>query len=98
MIPEFKLGKGKLELTDNLNYKDMKNTNSLWAFNPKIIIGYKTNILNKKNFQFHAIYTGELRYFTEEEKYGNTNHIKFGTNDANKDTLHKILVSIQYSF
>ena len=88
-MPEFKLGKGKLELTDNLDYRNLKDINGVAYIGAKLKAGFIGNI--SKNISFHAMYVGEVREFYETDS-------ETKDNDINQDITHKALVSLQYSF
>lgn len=88
-LPELKLGKGELELTNELDYSDFKGIKGITYTGLKLTTGYRGEITRSLNY--HLAYIGELRNFSEEDSNENESSI-------NEDTTHKVMLSLQYSF
>jgi hypothetical protein len=88
-LPEIKFGKGKLELTDKIDYRNLKDINGVAYMGAKLKAGFVGEF--NKNISFHLMYIGEIREFYETDSDSKSNNI-------NQDTTHKAMVSLQYSF
>ena len=89
IIPELKMGIGKLELTNDINYDEFVGIDSVIYTGGKIKIGYTGDITNTLNY--HLMYLGEFRLFSEGDNQSENS-------DINEDITNKILISLQYSF
>lgn len=88
-IPEFKIGKGELKLTDNQDYSDFKGISGVTYYGAKLKAGYVGEI--NRNTSYHLMYLGEVRNFSESDSTAEKT-------DINQDITHKVMLSLQYSF
>ena len=89
VLPELKIGKGKLELTDDIEYKDFVGIDDVTYIGLKVKIGYVGEFTDSLNY--HLMYQGEVREFSESDSNSEDT-------DINQDITHKLMLSLQYSF
>ena len=89
LIPELKLGTGKMELTNDTNYEDFDGVDGVTYLGIKLRTGFTGELT--KSLNYHISYVGEMRSFSESDSSREETEI-------NSDVTHKALISLQYSF